>query len=185
MTSALVSQIDLAKVERGEKKDSYACSTNTYYAKPDTTYKWHQAYTVTAFKFSPVCCGRWVWVWFGFKPPLPFCNYLKSEEKLRFLWLFLSFLLFFSCFYTSHPLLQISGIIHEKAQIWAWRQEAANVGSWFTINQGQGSLSFTCFFSYVNCLMLQNGCRNSRHHIDGTQKEKREAYCPFQLNLTQ
>ena len=41
-----------------------------------------------------------------------------------------------------------------------------------TINQDQDLLRFSCSFSYVNCLMLQNSCWNSRHQIYRTQKAK-------------
>ena len=94
-------QTDLAKSKTGEKKESFACSTNTYYARQEARYKRHRA--PGAHSLLSGCSQSNVGDEYRFVlalSPRPFRNSLKSKERCWPLWLF--FFPFFSFWLCLH-----------------------------------------------------------------------------------
>lgn len=71
-----MSQIDLAKVKRGEKKDPFVCSTDTHYARQNATYRCHPAPGIHFHYFqvasSPMCeIGIGLFLFWALVPFIP------------------------------------------------------------------------------------------------------------------
>lgn len=158
-----MSQIDLAKVKRGEKKDSFVCSTNTYCARQDASANDTAPGTRSPLSSCFHHCRGWGWVCFGFVL-LSFLWFFKIlREMLIFSLFFSPFFIILVTFYISYFFLHISGIILEKGQI-------RSLGGRRLPVLVQGSLSVKVrilwdsliLFPQAHCFTLKNGWRTSR-----------------------
>lgn len=116
-----MSQIDLAKVKRGEKKDSFVCSTNTYCARQDASANDTAPGTRSPLSSCFRHCRGWGWVCFGFVL-LSFLWFFKILREMLTLSLFFSpFLKLFWLLFTfpiSFSTSLVLSLKRDKLEVW-------------------------------------------------------------------